>query len=52
MDKEVDQGWALPLTIDLVLYIKDAVIFPLGISKQLSINYNGKRYTKICVIHD
>ena len=38
IDKEVEQGWALPLTIYSIRYIKNKGVVPLGVAEQLSIN--------------
>ena len=50
--KEVNHGWALPLTIGSLHKIKNAGVVPLGVAEQLSINKNGKRYIKQCVTRD
>ena len=33
MDKEVEHRWALPLTIDSILHIKNSGIVPLGVAE-------------------
>ena len=52
MDKEVENGWALTLTIALVRHIKYTIVVTLGVDDKLLINDKGERYTKICVTHD
>ena len=52
MDKEVQHGWALPLTIDPTYYIKDTGILPLGVAGKLSINEKDGRYAKRRVNHE
>ena len=37
MRKEVDHGWYLILTIDLVRHINNMVVYPLGVVEQFSI---------------
>ena len=44
--KEIDHGWALPLTIESLQSIKNAGVVPLGVAEQLSINEKGERYVK------
>ena len=38
MGKEVDRGWALPLTIYSFLHINNAGVVPLGVAEQFSVN--------------
>ena len=38
MDKELEHGWELTLTIDLVSHVKYALVIPLGVAKKSSIN--------------
>ena len=38
MDKEVQRGWALAITMDSVHHIKYLGIIPLGLDKQFSMN--------------
>ena len=52
ISKDIDHGWALPLTIEYLQSIKNAVVIPLGVSEQLSINEKGERYIKRRVTHD
>ena len=40
MGKDVEHGWALPLTIELVQHINNVLIFLIGLVEQFSINYN------------
>ena len=42
----------MPLTIDLVGQVKDAVVVQLGVSEKFSINKKEERYTKIHITHD
>ena len=32
IDKEEEHGWVLPLTIDLIRFIEDAGVIPLGVA--------------------
>ena len=41
MDKEVKNGWLLPLTIDSVRHVKYASVVPLGVANKWSINEKG-----------
>ena len=41
ISKEIDHGWALPLTIESLQNIKNAGAVPLGVAAQLSINEKG-----------
>ena len=50
--KEVDHGWALPLTIDLVRHIKNVGVIPLGISEKFSVNEKEEIYKKSRINHD
>ena len=52
ISKEIDHGWALPLSIESLQSIKNAGVVPLGVSEQLSINEKGERYVKRRVTHD
>ena len=52
MSKEIDHGWALPLTIESLQDVKNAGVVPLGVSEQFSINEKGERYFKRRVTHD
>ena len=52
IDKEVEHGWVLPLTIDSIRHIKNAGVVPLGVAEQCSINKKIKRYTKRHITHD
>ena len=50
--KEVDHGWALPLTIDSVHHIKNVGVIPLGISEKFSVNEKEEIYKKSRINHD
>ena len=52
MSKEIDHGWALPLTIEYLQSTKNAGVVPLGVAEQLSINDKGERYIKRRITHD
>ena len=52
MAKDVEHGWALPLTIDSIRHIKNTGVIPFVVAEQFSINKKGERYTKICVTHN
>ena len=49
IDKEVEQRWALLLTVESTHCIKNEGVVPLGVSEKLSINEKIEHYTKICV---
>ena len=49
ISKEIDHGWALPLTTESLQSIKNAGVVPLGVAEQFSINEKGERYNKIRV---
>ena len=38
ISKDIDRGWALPLTIEYLKNIKNAGVVPLGVAEELSIN--------------
>ena len=38
ISKEIDRGWALPLTIESLQNIKNTGVVPLGVAEQFSIN--------------
>ena len=52
ISKEIDHGWALPLTIESLQRIKNAGFVPLGLAEQFSINEKGERYVKRHVTYD
>ena len=52
MIKEIDHGWALPLTIESLQNIKNVGVVTIGVVEQLSMNEKGKRYIKTRVTHD
>ena len=52
ISKEIDHGWALPLTIESLQSIKNAGVVPLGVAEKFSINEKGERYIKRRVTHD
>ena len=52
MDKEVEYGWSLPITINSIRHIKDVGFIPLGVAGNFSIDEKVELYTKICVILD
>ena len=39
--KEIDHGWALPLTIESLQNIKNTGVVPLGVSEKFPINEIG-----------
>ena len=43
ISKEIDHGWALPLTIEPLQSIKNVGVVPLGVAEQFSINEKGER---------
>ena len=46
ISKEIDHGWALPLTNESLQKIKNAGVVPLGVAEQFSIDEEGERYIK------
>ena len=52
IDKGVEHGWALILTIDSLRHIENVGVVPLGVAEQLTIYEKGERYTKRRVTHD
>ena len=52
ISKEIDHGWALPLTIESLQGIKNAGVVFLGVAEQFSINGKEERYIKRRVTHD
>ena len=52
ISKDIDHGWALPLTIKSLQNIRNAGVVPLWIVEKFSINEKGERYIKIRVTHD
>ena len=46
ISKEIDHGWALPLTIESLQNIRHAGVVPLGVAEQLSINEKEEHYIK------
>ena len=43
ISKDIDHGWALPLTIESLQIIKNAGVVPLGLAEHFSINEKGER---------
>ena len=41
ISKEIDHGWALPLTIESLQNIQNSGVVPLGVAEQFSINEKG-----------
>ena len=52
ISNEIDHEWALPLTIESLLSIKNVGVLHLGVAEQFSINEMDKRYVKRRVTHD
>ena len=52
ISKDIDHGWALPLTIEYLQSIKNSGVVPLGVAEQFSINEKGERYIKRRRNHD
>ena len=50
--KDIDHGWALPLTIESLQSVKNAGVVPLGVAEQFSIKERGECYIKRCLTHD
>ena len=42
ISKEIDHGWALPLTIESLQSIKNAGVVPLGVAEKFSTNEKGE----------
>ena len=51
-EKEVRNGWMLPVTAECVTKIQDAGVIPIGIATQMTIDEKGNRLTKRRTIHD
>ena len=52
ISKEIDHGWAFPLTTESLQSIKNEGVVLLGVAEQFSINEKGERYIKRRVTHD
>ena len=52
ISKEIDHGWALPLTIKSLQSIKNAGVVPLGVEEKFSINEKIECYIKRRVTHN
>ena len=44
--KEIDHGWAFPLTIEYLQSIKNEGVVPLGVAETFSINEKGGAISK------
>ena len=52
MQDEVRRGWQLIIPLDCVTQIKGAIMSPLGILEQETMDENGKHKKKHCITHD
>jgi hypothetical protein len=52
MKLEVHHGWQLPLPPAAVHTIPDAIVAPMGLVEQATINESGKIVDKLRVTHD
>ena len=52
MQDEVQRGWQLIIPLDSVTHIKGAIMSPLGIVEQETIDEHGKYKTKHRITHD
>ena len=52
MGREVEHGWALILSIDLVHHISNVGFVPLRVSEEFSVNENGDHYMNRRVTND
>lgn len=50
--KEVNQGFTFPVTMDCLFKLKGAVVIPMGVHKQYTINELGERIMKQRACHD
>ena len=49
--KEIEHGWLIPITVDSVYKIKNAMVLPLGIITQQSLDIHGHRTIKRRITH-
>jgi hypothetical protein len=52
IQEDVEWGFALPLPIELLPYISNASIVPLGCHEQTTINASGEQVSKFRLTHD
>lgn len=50
--KETNLGWQVPLSLECLRKIKGAMIIPLGVPKQLTVNDDGEYADKFKITHD
>ena len=49
---EVEYGWQIPTTVESLLKMKDVMIIPLGVARQLAVNEKGEYKDKFRITHD
>ena len=50
--KEIEHGWMIPVTIESVYHIKNAMVLPLGIVCQQTLDIHGQSTIKRRITHD
>ena len=50
--KEIEHGWLIPISVDAVHKIKNAMVLPLGIVTQQTLDVHGQKITKRRITHD
>ena len=50
--KEVRKGWMIPLTVEIILKLKNTCVIPVGVVSQLTINESGESIEKMRLTHD
>ena len=50
--KEIKHGWLIPITVDSVYKIKNAMVLPLGIVSQQTLDIHGHRTIKRRITHN
>ena len=50
--KEIEHGWMIPITIESIYHIKNAMVLPLGTVCQQTLDIHGQRTIKRRITHD
>ena len=50
--KEVDKGWMIPLSVDIIPKLRNACVIPVGVVSQISIDEKGNPKEKMRLTHD
>ena len=48
--KEVKLGWMIPITLNCVRQLKDAMLIPVGVTEKFSIDEKGNRIKGYCIV--